>query len=63
MTDWSFGELPELMEVDVGGGQMVLGYPGLADDGESVSLCVFDTLEEAVRRMPRDFVPVHAAVP
>jgi hypothetical protein len=29
MTDWSFGELPELMEVDVGGsGQMVLGYPG-----------------------------------
>ena len=47
MTDWSFGELPELMEVDVGGGQMVLGYPGLADDGDSVSLCVFDTLEEA----------------
>lgn len=47
MTDWSFGELPELMEVDVGGGQMVIGYPGLSDDGESVSLCVFDTLEEA----------------
>ncbi|MBS1227868.1 MAG: ATP-dependent helicase HrpA [Proteobacteria bacterium] len=47
MTDWTFGELPELMEVDVGGGQMVVGYPGLADDGESVSLCVFDTAEEA----------------
>jgi len=47
MTDWVFGELPELMEVDVGGGQMVVGYPGLADDGETVSLCVFDTLEEA----------------
>ncbi len=47
MTDWSFGELPEMMEVDVGGGQMVIGYPGLSDDGESVSLCVFDTLEEA----------------
>ena len=47
MIDWSFGELPELMEVDVGGGQRVLGYPGLSDDGESVSLCVFDTLEEA----------------
>ncbi len=46
MTDWTFGELPELMEVDVGG-QRVLGYPGLADDGDSVSLCVFDTLEEA----------------
>ena len=47
MTDWTFGELPELMEVDVGNGQMVLGYPGLADDGDTVSLCVFDTLEEA----------------
>jgi len=47
MTDWSFGELPELMEVDVGGGQRVIGYPGLHDDGDSVSLCVFDTLEEA----------------
>ena len=46
MTDWTFGELPELMEVDVGG-QSVIGYPGLSDDGESVSLCVFDTLEEA----------------
>jgi len=46
MTDWSFGELPELMEVDVGG-QRVIGYPGLHDDGDSVSLCVFDTLEEA----------------
>ncbi len=46
MTDWSFGELPELMEVDFGG-QRVIGYPGLSDDGDSVSLCVFDTLEEA----------------
>jgi len=46
MTDWSFGELPELMEVDVGG-QRVVGYPGLSDDGDSVSLCVFDSLEEA----------------
>ncbi|MBL0167968.1 MAG: ATP-dependent RNA helicase HrpA [Propionivibrio sp.] len=55
MTDWSFGELPELMEVEIGnsGGnnandrQTVLGYPGLSDDGESVSLCVFDSAEEA----------------
>ena len=50
MTDWSFGELPELMEVDVGGGQMVLGYPGLSDDGESVSLCVFATGAHLWRR-------------
>jgi ATP-dependent helicase HrpA len=50
MTDWTFGELPELMEVEIGnsgGGQTVVGYPGLSDDGESVSLCIFDTPEEA----------------
>lgn len=46
MTDWVFGELPELMEVEVAG-QMLLGYPGLEDDGDSVSLCVFDSAEEA----------------
>ncbi len=47
MTDWNFGELPELMEVNTGNGQTVVGYPGLADDGDSVSLCVFDSPEEA----------------
>ena len=46
LTDWTFGELPELMEVPVAG-QTVLGYPGLCDDGESVSLKVFDSQEEA----------------
>ncbi|WP_371323265.1 ATP-dependent RNA helicase HrpA [Dechloromonas sp. ZY10] len=46
LTDWSFGELPELMEVPVSG-QTVIGYPGLSDDGESVSLKVFDSAEEA----------------
>ncbi|MBK7565607.1 MAG: ATP-dependent RNA helicase HrpA [Propionivibrio sp.] len=50
MTDWSFGELAEVMEVEMAGGgsgQTVLGYPGLSDDGDSVSLCVFDSPEEA----------------
>ena len=47
MTDWRCGELPELMEVEMGGGQRVIGYPGLSDDGDRVSLRVFDTLEEA----------------
>ena len=47
MTDWAFGELPERMEVEAGGGQRVLGYPGLTDDGDSVSLCVFDSPGEA----------------
>ena len=46
LTDWTFGELPELMEVEVSG-QMLLGYPGLRDDGETVSLAVFDSPEEA----------------
>lgn len=46
LTDWTFGELPELMEVPVGG-QTVIGYPALTDDGESVSLKVFDSAEEA----------------
>lgn len=48
MTDWSFGELAELIEVDAGNGQTVLGYPALTDDGDSVSVCVFDSPEEAL---------------
>ena len=47
LTDWTFGELPELMEVPVGR-QTVIGYPALVDDGETVSLKVFDSTEEAV---------------
>ena len=46
LTDWTFGELPELMEVPVGG-QTVIGYPALVDDVDSVSLKVFDSAEEA----------------
>jgi len=46
LTDWTFGELPELMEVPVGK-QTVIGYPALCDDGETVSLKVFDSAEEA----------------
>ncbi len=46
LTDWTFGELPELMEVPVGG-QTVIGYPALVDDGETVSLKVFDAAGEA----------------
>ncbi|MCK6391558.1 MAG: ATP-dependent RNA helicase HrpA, partial [Azonexus sp.] len=46
LTDWTFGELPELMEVPVGK-QTVIGYPALIDEGETVSLKVFDSAEEA----------------
>jgi len=51
-TDWTFGELPEWMEVRLGpkaAGQTVLGYPALHDDETSVSLKVFDDQEEALR--------------
>jgi len=47
MTDWTFGELPELIEVTTAGGQRVLGYPGLTDEGDRVSLRAFDSPQEA----------------
>ncbi len=43
---WTFGELPELMEVEVAG-RMAIGFPALQDDGDAVSLRVFDTPEAA----------------
>jgi ATP-dependent helicase HrpA len=48
LTDWSFGELPELLSLKVGGRE-VIGFPALHDDGESVSLRPYDTPEEAER--------------
>ena len=55
LTTWNFGPLPELLEVRVGppdAGQTVIGYPALRDDGDSVSLTVFDDQDEA-RRVQR----------
>ena len=46
ITAWSFGELPELMELTVDG-QTLFGYPALQDDGESVSIRVFDSPDGA----------------
>jgi ATP-dependent helicase HrpA len=46
ITAWSFGALPELMEVKVGAGTTV-GFPALVDMGESVRLTAFDTEEKA----------------
>ncbi|MBL8438024.1 MAG: ATP-dependent RNA helicase HrpA, partial [Zoogloeaceae bacterium] len=48
LTAWSFGELPELLEVKIGNRE-VIGFPALHDDGESVSIRPFDTPEEAAR--------------
>ena len=47
-TVWTFGELPELLELKVAGRE-VIGFPALHDDGDSVSLRPFDTPEEASR--------------
>jgi ATP-dependent helicase HrpA len=40
-TTWSFGELPELMEISKGG-QSLIGFPALVDLGDAVSIEVFD---------------------
>ena len=46
LTGWDFGELPEIMEIDRGG-QKIVGFPALVDDGDTVSLTLLDTEAEA----------------
>ena len=48
VVDWSFGVLPELLEVRRGG-QSLIGYPALADRRTHVALEVFDDPQEAAR--------------
>ena len=48
LTSWSFGELPEIMEIKRKG-QSVIGYPALVDRGVHCDLDVFDDPEEAKR--------------
>jgi ATP-dependent helicase HrpA len=45
-TDWSFGELPELLEVRKGGASLI-GFPALIDKGAHVEIEVFDEPEVA----------------
>ena len=52
LKDWSFGELPELLEIKVGAGGTAIGFPALVDDGDSVALRAFDT-EDKARAMHR----------
>jgi ATP-dependent helicase HrpA len=47
-TSWTFGPLPELLEIKVAGRDIV-GFPALHDDGASVSLRPYDTPEEAAK--------------
>ena len=51
LTSWSFGPLPEIMEIKRKG-QSVIGYPALVDRGAHCDLDVFDDPDEA-RRLHR----------
>ncbi|MER7796805.1 ATP-dependent RNA helicase HrpA [Microbacterium sp. NPDC096154] len=46
LTEWDFGELPEIVDTKVAGG-VVRGYPALIDEGSSVALRVEATPERA----------------
>lgn len=46
LTTWSFGRLPELLEIKVAG-RDVIGFPALVDMNTHVDLRPFDTEEEA----------------
>lgn len=48
-TAWDFGELPELMEIRQGG-QTLIGFPALIDQGDAVTIEVFDEPEVAAAR-------------
>ncbi|MBP6268313.1 MAG: ATP-dependent RNA helicase HrpA [Rhizobacter sp.] len=48
-TDWTFGELPELLEVRRGD-QTMVGFPALIDRGGAVAIEVFDEPEAAAAR-------------
>ncbi|QKJ18992.1 ATP-dependent RNA helicase HrpA [Microbacterium hominis] len=46
LTDWSFGDLPDVIDTKVAGG-VVRGYPALVDEGSSVALRIEATPEAA----------------
>jgi len=48
-TTWSFGQLPELMEI-AKGGQTLIGFPALIDKGEHVEIEVFDEPDVAAAK-------------
>ena len=49
LTAWTFGELPELMELRKAG-QILVGFPALVDHREHVEIEVFDEPEVASRK-------------
>lgn len=48
LTSWTFGELPELLEIQRGK-QTLIGFPALVDKGAHCDLEVFDDPDEAAR--------------
>lgn len=52
ITDWSFGPLPELLEISRKGAS-VIGYPALIDRNTHVDIDVFDDPDEARRHHRR----------
>ncbi len=48
LTSWTFGELPELLEIQRGK-QTLIGFPALVDKGTHCDLEVFDDPNEAAR--------------
>ncbi len=48
-TAWTFGELPELLEIRKGG-QTLIGFPALIDVGDAVTVEVFDEPEAAAAK-------------
>ncbi|MBP9904421.1 MAG: ATP-dependent RNA helicase HrpA [Rhodoferax sp.] len=48
-TSWTFGELPELLEIQKGG-QTLIGYPALLDMGDAVTIEVFDEPDVAAAK-------------
>jgi ATP-dependent helicase HrpA len=48
-TSWTFGELPELMEITKGK-QTLIGFPALVDVGDAVCIEVFDEPEVAASK-------------
>jgi len=45
-TGWTMGDLPEIMEIERGR-RTLMGYPGLVDAGDAVTLQVFESPEKA----------------
>lgn len=48
LTEWSFGDLPDVVDTRVAGG-VVRGYPALVDEGATVALRIEATPEAAVK--------------